>query len=66
MSGSRPSGQVTVEANVLDGHPDLYGEFVRLTIGKMIRAERKFGSAEELKAQIERDREAAKRFFSGQ
>ena len=59
-----PSGSVTVEANVLDGQPELYGEFVRLTIGKMIRAERKFGSAEELKAQIERDREAALAFFS--
>ena len=61
-----PSGRVTVEANVLDGQPELYGEFVWLTIGKMIRAERKFGSAEELKAQIERDREAAQAFFSGE
>ena len=61
-----PSGSVTVEANVLDGQPELYGEFVRLTIGRMIRAERKFGSAEELKAQIERDREAAQAFFRGE
>ena len=63
-----PSGQVTVEANVLEGQPELYGKNVRLTIGKMIRAERKFGSAEELREQIERDREAAREWsvVSGQ
>ena len=54
-----PSGHVTVEANVLEGEPELYGMHVRLTLGKMIRAERKFGSPEELKEQIERDRKAA-------
>ncbi len=62
-----PSGQVTVEANVLDGEPELYGKRVRLTIGKMIRAERKFASPDELRAQIARDREkAAKWFVSGE
>ena len=61
-----PSGQVTVEANVLEGQPELYGKHVRLTIGKMIRAERKFASAEELREQIELDRETARAFFSGQ
>ena len=60
-----PSGQVTVEANVLEGRPELYGKHVRLTIGKMIRAERKFGSAEELREQIERDRAAAREWLAG-
>ena len=58
-----PSGQVTVEANVLDGEPELYGMNVRLTIGKMIRAERKFDSPEELKEQIRADQAAALRWF---
>ena len=61
-----PSGQVTVEANILDGEPELYGEHVRLTIGKMIRAERKFESTEALKEQIEQDRAAALQWFFGQ
>ena len=58
-----PSGQVTVEANALEGAPALYGRMVRLTLGPMIRREKKFGSPEELKAQIGRDREAAAKWF---
>lgn len=60
-----PSGHVTVEANVLEGAPQLYGEHVRLTPGKMIRAEKKFDSPEELRTQIARDQEAAMRWFGG-
>ena len=60
MQPTIPSGHVTVEANVLDGQPELYGRHVRLTIGKMIRPEKKFASAEELKEQIERDRAIAR------
>ena len=58
-----PSGKVTVEANVLEGTPELYGEHARLTIGKMIRPERKFESADELTEQIARDRETAREWF---
>ena len=58
-----PSGKVTVEANVLEGKPELYGKHVRLTIGKMIRAERKFDSAEELREQIQKDRVTAARWL---
>ena len=60
-----PSGQVTVEANVLEGEPELSGKHVRLTIGKMIRAERKFASAEELREQIQKDRKAALQWLEG-
>ena len=63
MQPTMPSGRVTVEANVLEGHPDLYGKHARITLGRMIRPERKFASPEELKAQIARDREAAAAFF---
>lgn len=58
-----PSGTVTVEANALEGSPDLYGQAVRLTLGKMIRPERKFASPEALKKQIEKDRVAAAEWF---
>lgn len=58
-----PSGRVTVEAHVLEGTPELYGTRVRLTIGKMIREERRFASPEELTAQIRKDREEAARWF---
>lgn len=58
-----PSGKVTVEAHALEGHPELYGRRVRLTLGSMIRQERKFASPEELKAQIERDRAEAIAWF---
>ena len=54
-----PSGKVTVEAHVLDGEPELYGRDVRLEPGDRIRPERKFGSAEELTAQIRQDQAAA-------
>ena len=58
-----PSGMVTVEANALDGAPELYGMKVRLTLGKMIRPEKKFDSPEALKAQIDRDKKAAREWF---
>jgi len=50
-----PSGEVTVEAHLLDGAPDLYGREVRLTLTHFLRRERKFDSVEALKAQIGED-----------
>ncbi len=63
LQPTMPSGRVTVEANVLEGHPELYGKGARLTLGKMIRPEMKFGSPEELKARIEKDRKIAEEWF---
>ena len=54
-----PSGKVTVEAHVLDGEPELYGQDVTLIPGSRIRAERRFESAEALAEQIRKDRETA-------
>ena len=54
-----PSGKVTVEAHALRRSPELYGQKVRLTVIDRLRGEQKFGSVEELKKQIERDRERA-------
>lgn len=58
-----PSGQVTVEAHALQGERELYGRKVRLTLLEMLREEKRFDSPEELKKQIERDREEAFRLF---
>ena len=58
-----PSGQVTVEAHILEDCPDLYGQKVRLTPLTMLREERKFDSPAALQRQIEKDREAALKLF---
>ena len=58
-----PSGSVTVEAHILRGEPELYGRKVRLTLLRMLREEKKFDSAESLKAQIENDCMEALKLF---
>ena len=60
-----PSGKVTVEAHALDGKPELYGKKLRLTVIERLRGERKFDSVEDLKEQIEKDKERALRLFEG-
>ena len=62
MQPTLPSGKVTVEAHVLDGNPELYGQHVRLRPGNRIRPEKKFGSVEELTEQIQRDTEAVRKW----
>jgi len=47
--------QLRVEAHLLDFAGDLYGQELEIEIGEKLRDERKFGSLEELKAQIARD-----------
>lgn len=64
--GNRPTVnglERTVEVNVFDFSGDLYDK--RLSIGFKIflRAERKFGGLEELKAQLEKDKLKAKAYF---
>ena len=55
--------QLRVEAHLLDFTGDLYGQELEIEIGDKLRDERKFGSLEELKAQIARDVAEAKRRF---
>lgn len=62
-----PEGSVTVEAHVLtDGGEalDLYGKHVRLSFLRFQRAETRFESKEALQAQINRDVEEARAYFS--
>ena len=58
-----PSGRVTVEAHILEGEPELYGQEVSLFPGDRFREEKKFDSVQELTNQIRKDQEAARAWF---
>lgn len=53
-----------VEAHLLDFDGDLYGEVIDVGFIEKIREERKFSGVDELKAQITRDTERARRVFA--
>jgi riboflavin kinase/FMN adenylyltransferase len=55
--------QLQVEAHLLDFTGDLYGRELEIEIGEKLRDERKFGSLEELKAQIAWDVAGARMRF---
>lgn len=59
-----PGGKPKLEAHLFDFDGDLYGQQLTLALHRFIRAERKFGSIEELVAQIRSDSEEAKRLLS--
>ncbi len=65
--GVRPtlgeSLDVSTESFILDYSGDLYGKQVRLEFYKMLRAEKKFGGIDDLKAQISRDIAATREYF---
>ena len=55
----------TIEAHLFGFDDDLYGRDVTLRFVRKIRLEKKFGSVEELKQQIMRDTEKAKKILAG-
>ena len=63
--GSRPTvtsgGGKRVEAHILDFKGDLYGEYIRLSMIKWIRDEKKFSSLNELGEQIGKDVDGVRR-----
>ena len=65
--GVRPtvsdSGTVSVETFLLGYDGDLYGQHIRLDFCRHLRPEKRFGSLEELKAQILRDIAETKAYF---
>jgi riboflavin kinase/FMN adenylyltransferase len=65
--GRRPTvtstHEVVLEVHLFDFNQDIYGTNVSVEFFKKIRDEQKFGSIEELKSQIERDAQAARRYF---
>ena len=58
-----PEGGVTVEAHVLDAHPDLYDREVTLDIYGSVRPEIRFENVDALVEQLKKDRAKAKAFF---
>lgn len=66
--GTRPTvstdGTVSVETYLLDYDGDLYGQRVRVEFCRRLRDERRFDSLAELKAQIHRDIDSARAYFS--
>jgi riboflavin kinase/FMN adenylyltransferase len=66
--GTRPTFEnyqapTSVETYVMDWTGDLYGDVVRVRFLHRLRNERKFASIDELKQQIERDRDRASEYF---
>ena len=63
--GNRPtvtdSGARRLEAHIIEYSGDLYGEYLEIFIVKKMREDRKFGSVDELRAQLERDKTAVLR-----
>lgn len=60
--GSNPTVQgkkITVETYILDFDKDIYGEIVEVSFIKKIRNEKKFNRLDQLKAQLEKDKEFA-------
>jgi len=55
---------VTVESFILDFHDDLYGREVRVDFHKFLRPEIRFDDVGDLKAQIQKDKDAARAYFS--
>ena len=67
--GNRPtvSGIAqTIEVNLFDFSGNLYDKRLTVCFKKFLRHERKFADLFELKAQLEKDKQAAQQFFEGQ
>ncbi|MDO5324238.1 MAG: riboflavin kinase [Clostridia bacterium] len=54
-----PEGAPTVEINLFDFHDDVYGMRATVETVAYLRGEVRFGSVEELRAQLERDRKCS-------
>ena len=62
--GDRGEDQPIIEVNLFDFDGDLYGKQIRVRFIDRIRDEVKFDSLDELKAQLEQDREKAKQILA--
>jgi riboflavin kinase / FMN adenylyltransferase len=58
-----PESEPSVETFVMNWSGDLYGDVIRVRFLHRLRDERRFGSLEELKSQIEKDVSRAQRYF---
>lgn len=59
-----PSGVLTCEVHALCDIGDVYGQHMQVRFLAFQRPERRFGGVEELRAQVERDKQDAREFFA--
>ncbi len=67
--GTRPTvdgSERLLEVHLFDFSGDLYGKELRVRFGKFLRTENKFGSVEELREQIGKDAQEARRWFAAE
>lgn len=67
--GRRPTfddGAPSVETHLLDAEADLYGRDLRIELLARLRGEQKFGGVDELVAQIRRDADRAREWFTAE
>lgn len=55
---------VGVETYLMNFHEDIYGEEIQVFFHEFIRPEKKFGSVEELRRQVEQDKETARELLA--
>jgi len=60
-----PDGRPLAEAHLLDFRGDLYGRRIEVTFESRLREERRFAGADELREQIARDADEARRRLAG-
>lgn len=58
-----PTPTLRLEVHILDFAGDLYDQELEVSFTEFIRGEQKFASLDELRVQIERDKESARRIF---
>ncbi len=58
-----PEGEMTVEAHLMDGPQELYGQHIRLSFQRFQRPETTFPNREALQKQIELDTQEARAYF---
>jgi riboflavin kinase/FMN adenylyltransferase len=66
--GSRPTvnhnaDRRSIEVNIFDFEEDIYGEYIEILFFEKLREEQKFASIEELKKQLQQDKEDTLTFF---
>ena len=60
---ANPEPTLQVEAHLLDFDADLYGQTMEIELVERLRDEQRFGSIDELAAQVSRDIERARTLF---
>lgn len=66
--GTKPTVNETelksIEVNIFDFNQDIYGQKIQLNFKNRLRSEQKFGSVEELKNQLTKDKETSELFLA--